>query len=51
MGNPSFLWQEVAIYSSVIEGATAPRGASMAYAITTPTARFPFIQLIQYVIA
>ncbi|OVZ83660.1 hypothetical protein CBW52_00520 [Yersinia kristensenii] len=29
------------IYSSVSEGLTAPRGTPVAYATTTPTARFP----------
>ncbi|EKN6155420.1 hypothetical protein DVQ51_09360 [Yersinia enterocolitica] len=36
-----------AIYSSVSEGLTVPRGASTAYAVTTLTARFPFILLRQ----
>ncbi|PJE83380.1 hypothetical protein CU276_13055 [Yersinia kristensenii] len=29
------------------EGLTAPRGTPTAYAVTTPTARFPFIWLCQ----
>ncbi|AJI81316.1 Uncharacterised protein [Yersinia enterocolitica] len=32
-----------AIYRLVSEGFTAPRGTPVAYATTTPTARFPFI--------
>ncbi|ABS46639.1 Uncharacterized protein YP598_1223 [Yersinia pseudotuberculosis] len=31
-----------AIFSLVNEGVTAPRGTPVAYATTTPTARFPF---------
>ncbi|PSH21016.1 hypothetical protein BA193_08665 [Yersinia pseudotuberculosis] len=31
-----------AIFSLVNEGLTAPRGTPVAYATTTPTARFPF---------
>ncbi|EKA28775.1 hypothetical protein YWA314_02623 [Yersinia enterocolitica subsp. enterocolitica WA-314] len=31
----------------VSEGVTAPRGAPMAYAITTPTELFPFIWFCQ----
>ncbi|PHZ37903.1 hypothetical protein CS536_01765 [Yersinia kristensenii] len=35
-----------AIYSTVNKGLTVPRGVSTAYAVTTPTARFPLFDFV-----
>ncbi|EKN5964868.1 hypothetical protein DVQ09_19880 [Yersinia enterocolitica] len=38
-----FELNDKAVDNLVSEGVTAPRGTPVAYATTTPTARFPFI--------